>query len=218
MRTWSDTRGHLVIPGLVAGLGLIVLALVAPRLVSAQTPLPPYITVPQHGETVQGTVDITGSTEVAGFTSYIVDFTYQGDQTRTWFEIQSSAQSVPGGVLGRWDTSQITDGDYRLRLRVFTAGGESKRFIVESVRVRNYTPLDTATPSESPTLTSTPLPTATATLAPTGTAAPYPTPLPLPGNPAEVKPRQITAYVSKGALAAVVLFAIFGLFVRLRRS
>jgi hypothetical protein len=218
MPTWSDPRDHPVIPGLVLSLGLIVLSLVAPRLASAQAPQPPYIASPQDGETVQDTVEITGSTEVSGFTSYTLDFAYQDDTTRTWFELESSTQSVPGGVLGRWDTVQITDGDYRLRLRVFSAGGETKRFIVENVRVRNYTPLDTATPTDPPTPTVTSLPTLTATLAPSATASPYPTPSPMPGNPAEVTPSQITAYVARGALAAVALFAIFGLFVRLRRS
>jgi hypothetical protein len=217
MQTRSDVRFPLLL-SLIAGLGVILLTLASPRHSSAQAPSPPYITFPQDGGTLQGTVEITGSTDVVGFTSYTLDFTYQADETRTWFEIQSSAQSVAGGPLARWDTSQITDGDYRLRLRVFAAGSEPKRFIVQNVHVRNYTPADTSTPTLSPTATITPTPTATATLAPTATATAYPTPSPLPPNPAEVTPVQIGSYVARGGLAAIALFAIFGLFVRLRRS
>jgi len=218
MQTRPKVRTNLLLASLITGLVLILLAMAAPPLASAQAPPPPYITFPQDGETVQGTVEITGSTDVAGFTSYTVDFTYQGDETRTWFEIQSGTQNVAGGALARWDTSEITDGDYRLRLRVFAEGSEPKRFIVENVHVRNYTPVDTATPTQSSTATMTPLPSATATLAPTATATVYPTPSPLPRNPAEVTPVQITGYVARGGLAAIALFIIFGLFVRLRRS
>jgi hypothetical protein len=222
-------KARFALPVLIVILGLILLGLTTPGQASAQDPLstpsgtpappvPPFITFPENGQTVQGLVEITGSTDLAGFTSYMLEFGYQEDETRTWFEIQSSSQNVPSGVMARWDTRQITDGDYRLRLRVFAAGNESKRFIVENVRVRNYTPLDTLTPTASPTVTPTPPPTATITLAPTLTATPYPTPSPLPRNRAEVTPVQITTNVAKGALAAIALFAIFGLFIRLRRS
>jgi hypothetical protein len=228
LQAWFRSRGCSTLPGLILSLGIILLALAAPLAVSAQdpaatpsespTPLaPPFITFPRKGDAVQGSVEITGSTDIQGFQSFTLDFAYPDDQTRTWFEIESSGQNVAGGILARWDTRQISDGDYRLRLRVFSAGNEPKRFIVDDVRIRNYTPLDTATPTDTPTVTSTALPTATTTLMPTQTATPHPTPSPLPRNPAEVTSGQIVANGAQGAVAAIALFAIFGLFIRLRR-
>ena len=178
---------------------------------------PPYISHPVQGQNVQGNVVITGSTDIQGFVSFSVDFSYQGDQSHAWFGIQSGNQSVSAGTLARWDTHLITDGDYRLRLRVITSTGDVQRFIVEDIRVRNYTAADTPTAQPSPTLTLTPFPTATRTAAPTSTSTPYATPSQLPVNPIEVTSGNIGGSVGRGVLAAILLFGIFGLLILLRR-
>lgn len=184
---------------------------------AATPPAPPFISSPAAGQNVQGSVGISGSTAVQGFSSYVVEFAYQDDQTRTWFMIQTNNQSVSEGILARWDTQGITDGDYRLRLRVFTAAGNVQRYVVENVRVRNYTAVDTSTPTPTATLTITPSPTATLVATETLTSTPFPTPTSHPANPVIVTDRQIASSVVRGAVAVVALFAIFGLFIRLRR-
>ena len=179
---------------------------------------PPFLSVPSRGQNVKGVVDITGSTLVDGFTSFIVDFAYSQDKTNTWFEIQSSNQNIASGVLARWDTQSITDGDYRLRLRVFTTLGEPKAYVVEDVHVRNYTATDTPLPlmtiTPAPTETTTPL----ASIPETVTSTSFPRPSPLPGNPVQVTGGQIISSIARGVTAIAVLFLFFGLLMRLRRQ
>jgi hypothetical protein len=82
--------------------------------------------------------------------------------------------------------------------------------------VRNYTPIETATPVETPTPTPGLVePTSMATLTPTYT--PFPTPTSLPTNPAMVTIGNVKNSLVYGALTAVALFFLFGLFVRLRK-
>lgn len=216
--------------GAVLALGFLVplfprQAQTAPTPTTAtQPPATPYIASPVSGQNLQGAVGIIGSTVADGFISYTLEFGYLDDPSRTWFEITSARQSIANDVLGVWETQGLTDGNYRLRLRVFTISGEPRRFVLEDVRIRNYTPTDTATPTlkleptqpSSPTMT--PTPSATDTLAPTETAPPLPTPTLLPPNPVEVSSSQIRSSALRGAAAAVILFAVFGLALRLRRS
>ena len=213
---------------LMAILGLFLVPALKPQEALAQgvsassTPAPtpqpaPYISYPVQGQNVQANVVITGSTDIQGFVSYSVDFTYEGDPTHVWFGIQSGSQNVIAGALARWDTHLITDGDYRLRLRVITSTGDVQRYIVDNIRVRNYTAADTPTAQPSPTATLTPSPTATRTARPTATSTPFATPTRLPANPIEITSGTIQGSVERGVLAAVLLFGIFGILILLRR-
>ena len=191
----------------------------SPTPTASSTPLnPPFISLPTNGQNVEGVVDIEGSTLVAGFTSSTIDFAYEQDQTNTWFEIQASNQSITSGVLARWDTHSITDGDYRLRLRIFTSIGEPRVYIVEDVHVRNYSATDTPLPlisiTPAPTETSTPLASNSETTTPTS----FPGPSPLPDNPMQVTGGQIISNLARGVIVIVVLFLFFGLLMRLRRQ
>jgi hypothetical protein len=164
---------------------------------------------PLVGEALQGQVTITGSSNAAGFASAEVSFAYANDPTGTWFLITSSGQPVAQGTLAAWDTMTITDGLYTLRLRVKLGNGSYVDAIVPDLRVRNYTPLETSTPTAAP-LQATPVTNATAT------ATPYPTPTVLPPNPAALSPSSIYASLGYGALIVAALFLLFGLYARLR--
>jgi hypothetical protein len=180
-------------------------------------PSPPYISSPVTGQRLQGVVAIIGSTDVDGLESYTLDFSYGDDQTHTWFVIATGARRLAGDELARWDTRQVTDGDYRLRLRLVLQGSDSKRYIVEDVRVRNYTATDTPTPSLTHVATNTLEPSPTITRRPTATRTAFPTPTPIASNAAELSSAQIRSSAVRGFLAAVLLFASFGLLIRLRR-
>ena len=164
---------------------------------------------PQAGEALQGQVTITGSSNVAGFASAEVSFAYANDPTGTWFLITSSGLPVAQGTLAVWDTMTITDGLYTLRLRVKLDVGSYVDAIVPALRVRNYTPVETSTPTAAP-LQATPVTNATAT------ATPYPTPTALPPNPAALSPSNIYTSLGYGALVVAALFLLFGLYTRLR--
>lgn len=170
------------------------------------------VAAPQAGQTVIGQVSITGSAAPAtGFAAYEVSFAYAGDTSGTWFPIQRGETPVTEGVLSVWDTTAITDGLYDLRLRVVLTSGDVLEDIVRNIDVRNYTPTQspTLTPSPPPTLTPVPvIPTATST----PTRTPPPTPTALPPNPAAVDSPALVRMLITGALAALGVFVLFGLF------
>ena len=182
------------------------------------TDSPVLITYPVHGLKLTGVVKITGTVALTGWTSYELAFSYASDATGTWFNFVSGGNTIPAGGLGDWDTTKLSDGDYNLRLRVFTAGGPQDGFAY-GLRVRNYTadtpvPTLTFTPTATSSLpTSTPVPTFTPSLTPTD----YPTPTALPPNPAALGPNDILANLAQGALIVVFLFGAFGAFLYLRR-
>jgi len=195
------------------------LPLLAFFLIAAQdTPLV-VINSPISGDAIRGEVTITGTTDILGFASSQLDFSYASNPTDTWFTIQTSTQPVKDSPLATWDTSLISDGSYILRLRVFADDGTLQETTVP-VKIQNDSPIVTPTP----VVTSTPnkldagLPTPfLVASSPTPTLTPRPTPTPLPTN--AVSMNQIAIYTSlgRGALVIVGLFAFVGIILRFRR-
>jgi hypothetical protein len=185
------------------------------------TPLSANIDSPVAGQVVQGSVNIHGNTNIDGFQSYEVDFSYVNDLTQTWFLIQENTTSIENGVLAVWDTSIITDGEYTLRLLINQIDGTQLESLVTSLRVRNYSTIETDTPTPiHPYLTLVP---GLATVSPmprntpTMTLTPSPiTPTPLPTNPAEITPSQMALTLGKGAGVSIALLAILGAYVGIR--
>ncbi len=169
----------------------------------------PAVTAPLPGSALQGVVLVTGTTDVPGFVSAEVAFTYQDDPTSTWFPISSSSLPIQDGMLATWDTTGITDGNYILRLRVILSDGTSRDALVTSLRVRNYTPVETPTPLPTQPQ-ATPLPTITLT------PSPFPTPTALGVNPAVLSTADISYSLLYGGSAAVLLFIIIGIYLWLR--
>ena len=172
------------------------------------------ISAPAGGSAVQGQVSIQGTSAEAGFVSAEVAFAYSQLAAQTWFPIANSATPVTAGLLATWDTTTLTDGTYDLRLAVTLADGSQAVAVVKGIRVRNYTPVETPTPTLTPTkapLVTTPTPTPT--LAPT---VPLPEPTPLPANPAAVSRAEVNDSLLRGVGAALALFATGGLYLYLR--
>ena len=166
---------------------------------------------PRPGDVLQGVVTIAGSSDVTGFVSAEVSFTYADDPTGTWFLIALNSQQVFNDRLATWDTTVITDGDYVLRLRVYLTDGSSREALVSGLRVRNYTPVETPTPMalapEAPPLSTI-----------TPTATPFPTPTALPRNSATLTPTDVSASILFGGMAAILTFVIVGIYLWLRRK
>ena len=148
---------------------------------------PVSISYPLHGQTLIGSVNITGSIALDGWTSYELAFSDAAAATPSWFLFASGTNPVPDGPLAAWDTTTLTDSDYNLRLRVFSPGGSQDVFVY-GLRVRNYV-VDTPAPTIALTPTPSPVATATLTLMPAPTSTPYSTPSPLPPNPATLRMR-----------------------------
>lgn len=192
---------------------LVIIALLfLPVPVKAQE-IVPLITSPQASQYVQGVIEVMGTNSLPGYQSSTLDFAYAQDQS-TWFLIFDDLPEVEDGLLGTWDTTVLTDGDYTLRLRVSLEDGTQEDFLLEDVRIRNYTSLPTETPvPATPTIS---LPTATSI--PATATQPYAAPTPLPANPLTVSMRDVYANLGKGGLMALGLFLVVGLFLRVRRK
>ena len=135
------------------------------------------ITEPGTGEAVAGIVSIFGTASHPAFESFEVAFSFDPDPTDTWFPIGEALDTpVVDGRLAIWDTTAITDGVYRLRLRVNIEGAAPFETIVGGIRVSNYTP--TATP-----------PPAVVGALPTAEAITTPTPQPEPQEQEETPDR-----------------------------
>jgi hypothetical protein len=91
------------------------------------------ITSPKAGETVRGVVTLTGSADIPNFGFYKYEFSPVG--TELWTTVQAGNQPVQDGRLGSWDTSELTPGDYLLRLVVTDNQGQALPPCVVPVRV-----------------------------------------------------------------------------------
>ncbi len=189
------------------------------------------ITSPQNNAIVRGQVPIIGSATHPQFQFYKVEFAREPAVSDENFGIIGAIHEaqVADGQLEMWDTTQVPDGSYSLRLRVVRLDGNYDEYSVVQVVVANAQPTETPTPAESPTptISPTPLPP-TPTIVidqpdlPTGAATPVPTritPLPTPSEEKinlnlDVTPLQTACLYGAGISLGIFLF--FGLLAALR--
>lgn len=189
------------------------------------------ITSPQNSAIVRGQVTILGSATHPQFQFYKVEFAREPVVSDENFAIIGAIHEgqVVDGQLEVWDTTQIPDGSYTLRLRVVKIDGNYNEVSVVQVVVANAQPTETPTAAASPmpTISPTPLPP-TATIVidqpalPTGAATPVPTritPLPTPSEGEaslnlDVTPLQTACLY--GAGISLGIFLLFGFLAALR--
>jgi hypothetical protein len=195
------------------------------------------ITAPQNNAVVRGQVAIVGSATHPQFQFYKIEYAREPVVGEAWTIIGAiHQQQVTDGQLETWDTSQLPDGSYTLRLRVVRLDGNYSEYSVVQVVVANAQPTETPTPavtatSKPPTVTPTALPptptivieqpVVTDTLPITGTAvAVTRTPLPTPasdeggGFNLDVAPLQTACLY--GAGVGLGIFLLFGFMAALR--
>jgi len=187
------------------------------------TPVPDVVIVaPQPGQALQGVVAIMGRTSLTGFHSVEILFGYANDPSQTWFFIAESTTPVEAGLLAEWDTSTLTDGNYTLRLVVNRTDGSRVVVIVPNLRIRNYSPVETSTPTplSSPTASATPLPgsapKSSKPAPPSSTPAP-PTITPLPTNPAMLSQHDVSTNLLRGAAGTGIALASISLYLFIRK-
>ena len=188
-------------------------------LLAAQDTPPIAITSPAPGDAIRGEVTVTGTTDILGFTSSELDFSYASNPTDTWFALQTSTQPLVDSPLAIWDTTLISDGDYVLRLRVFAEDGTLQEIAVP-VKIQNDTPIVTPTPvvTSTPNRLDVQFPTPFLVAAsPTPTQTPRPTPTMLPTNAVSMTRSAIYTSLGRGALVIIGLFAFVGIILRFRR-
>ena len=91
------------------------------------------ITSPKAGGEVRGQVTLVGSATIPNFGFFKYEFALLG--TDIWTPIQAGNAPIQDGNLGEWDTSEITPGDYQLRLVVMNNQGVASPPCVIPVRV-----------------------------------------------------------------------------------
>ena len=119
------------------------------------------ITSPQNNAIVRGSVPILGSATHPQFQFYKVEFAREPVTGDNWAIIGAiREQQIVDGQLEVWDTTQVPDGSYSLRLRVVRLDGNYSEYTLVQVVVANAQPTETPTPAASPipTITPTPLP------------------------------------------------------------
>jgi hypothetical protein len=132
------------------------------------------ITNPVDGSTARGTIALEGSAVAANFSHYQVELGV-GTGPQAFVVIHGPvSQIVEQGVLGVFDTTEVENGPYTLRLVVFDKTGGSAESRVRLLADNPATP--TPTPTPMPTATAIVTPTATATLVPVDTPTSTPTP------------------------------------------
>ena len=188
----------------------------------------PAISEPVAGQALSGQISVVGTADAPNFASAELAFAYAADPTGTWFPLARLTQPLQESTLAAWDTTQISDGEYSLRLRVYSQDGTFQDFTVTGLQVRNSAPPATSTSApatsqpaeEVPASTEESLLVVESAPAPTVTPAPVlpsgPTPQPLPANPAALRVDQINFYLTRGALLAFTMFVVLGLFLKLR--
>jgi hypothetical protein len=206
-------------------LTLLILQIMNPLRANAQDELDPSPAVtilsPNAGQAVRGSIPIIVDTVIDGFLSAELSFAYQADQPITWFLISQSEQPLHDALMTEWDTTLLTDGIYDIRLLVTLKNSRQMTSVVRGVRVRNYSPIETDTPTPSPT----PAPLATvahlATSLPTATPIPSPTPVPatptpLPDNPLQLTGQDIGLNFLRGTAGGLALIVLAGLYLSIR--
>jgi hypothetical protein len=179
------------------------------------------IDAPTAGQAILGNYVILGNTGSDRFQNYEVNFAYKDDPTNTWFLVQEGSVPIQDEVLAVWDTTTITDGEYTLRLLVTLNDGTQIEAMVTELRVRNYSAIETDTPTPIPPLvTLVPAilsvsPTSGYPLEATPTLSPM-TPTPLPTNPAIITSSQMVLTLGKGALISIGMLALLGAYLGLR--
>lgn len=182
-----------------------------PAQFTQDEPVTLAVTSPANGDALQGVISIQGTTDLSGYQSAEISFGYADDPTSTWFLIQQSNKPVLNGQLAIWDTSTISDGEYRLRVQVYLKNGKVIESIVEDLRVRNYTVIETSTPAPAPVQEKT-APVVTSTPAYLDYQAGNHTPIALPTNPLVLTKQDLQSSALKGVMVILSALIITGIY------
>lgn len=120
---------------------------------STQNPLI-GINSPGTGQSVSGTVQVSGQASAANFNRYQLEIA-PANTGNFGIVYGPVGTQVQNGTLGQWDTSGVPNGVYDLRLTMFSStGGTASRSV--AVQVNNVAP--TAQPTPPPIIIASPIP------------------------------------------------------------
>lgn len=91
---------------------------------------------PKAGQTISGTVELKGTVNVPNLGFYKYEYSKLGEDN--WTTIAAGNQAKVDGQIGFWNTGDLDQGDYRLRLVV--ADNQNKLFAACIIAVRVIKP------------------------------------------------------------------------------
>ena len=168
------------------------------------------IDTPLPGEAVQGLAIIRGTFSSEEFISYTLEFAFSSQSGSNWFLIASGTDLPTENILAEWDTSTITDGIYALRLTVHLPEGNSVVVMVDGVRVRNYSTIETNTPEPTSAFTVA-APTRQIENQPAPTDQIFSTPTPYAQNRASFSPADLDQALVRGSIIGLAGFLLITL-------
>jgi len=103
------------------------------------------IASPSQGQTISGTVSVTGTASDTNISEYKVY--YKRSDSSSWTEIGSGTSSINNSTLASWNTIAVGDGSYSIKLWTKDRAG-NEREITRDVTVNNILAVvnDSATP------------------------------------------------------------------------
>jgi 1A family penicillin-binding protein len=137
------------------------------------------ITQPRDGDLVEGIVPVYGSASMADFSHFEVQYGI-GDSPVGWGQVFGQDSPLVDAMLGAWDTRDLSNGVYSLRVVAIDRHGNRAASPGVRVRVLNPTPTLSPTPTETltPTVSPTPAGSPTPTRTPESTWTPTPSATP----------------------------------------
>ncbi len=102
--------------------------------ISGCIPAQIMLTFPAPGQEVSGKITLIGSADIPNFGFYKYEFSPIGMEI--WSTIQAGRDVIQNDDLGIWDTSELTPGDYLLRLVITDNQGDVLPACVVPIRIK----------------------------------------------------------------------------------
>jgi hypothetical protein len=198
---------------------VMVLAVPVRQAAALQATISPSIIIvsPREGQALQGIEIIEGKIRGDGLKGGKISFRYTGEGAETWFFIAdvepTGEESSQASFKVEWDTNDVTDGNYHLRILGEYQGGARIFEVVKDIRIRNQSPVETSTPAPEETrdpAAAAPTPTLASTQPPSST--------PLPDNPVEIKTTDLARVLTGSGIAILALFLLGGIYTLFKRG
>jgi hypothetical protein len=127
------TPQYTIPPDLLASLGVTTAEATSTAQTTGCIPGQIMINSPKPGEVIKGQAILIGTANIPNFGFYKYEFAPL--ETDAWSTIQANREVKQDGELGRWDTSEVSPGDYNLRLVVTDNQGNAFPPCIVPVRV-----------------------------------------------------------------------------------
>lgn len=170
---------------------------------------------PQKDEVLQGKIDIVGTATGIGFQYAEISFRFHNSESGTWFLISQIGEPKNDELLASWDTSMIVDGNYQLKIQAYYEDGHTIESIIGNLRIRNYSAIETVTPTKIQTQLVESTKISSVITEPSNNKNKYATPL--PKNELTIEIPEISVYAVRGAVIGILFLIIIGIWLLIRR-